>query len=210
MATLFYGSDTAPISLPDRLMGYIKVIASTKLRRGESFTLTWTGTEDAEGRSTIWLQPAIPLRFVFESVEPEQLVGDYLRALADQANAASGLVVDVRTWDRFVSRTRPAPTHASVGTHDIHVHGSGRAVPLRPLLNKDLLEDWLTQFRELGYLTGSEIRLLEQEDESDPDAGLIVVDLSGAKTVTYLQPIAGGDGAWKATMEARDATIELS
>ena len=99
MATLFYGSDTAPISLPDRLMGYIKVIASTKLRRGESFTLTWTGTEDAEGRSTIWLQPAIPLRFVFESVEPEQLVGDYLRALADQANAASGLVVDVRTWE---------------------------------------------------------------------------------------------------------------
>ncbi|MGN7188419.1 hypothetical protein [Microbacterium enclense] len=83
-------------------------------------------------------------------------------------------------------------------------------MPVRPLLNKDLLEDWLAQFRELGYLTGSEIRLLEQEDESDPDAGLIVVDLSGAKTVTYLQPIAGGDGAWKATMEARDATIELS
>jgi len=111
MATLFYGSDTAPISLPDRLMGYIKVIASTKLRRGESFTLTWTGTEDAEGRSTIWLQPAIPLRFVFESVEPEQLVGDYLRALADQANAASGLVVDVRTWESAEEQSRtPART----------------------------------------------------------------------------------------------------
>ncbi|MFJ4038604.1 hypothetical protein ACIPVB_11015 [Microbacterium sp. NPDC090007] len=99
MATLFYGSDTAPISLPDRLMGYIKVIASTKLRRGESFTFTWTGVEGETGRSTIWLQPAIPLRFVFDSPEPEQLVGDYLRALADQANAASGLVVDARTWE---------------------------------------------------------------------------------------------------------------
>ncbi|PVE69829.1 hypothetical protein [Microbacterium testaceum] len=99
MATLFYGSDTAPISLPDRLMGYIKVIASTKLRRGESFTLTWTGVEGETGRSTIWLQPSIPLRFVFESPEPEQLVGDYLRTLADQANAASGLVVDTRTWE---------------------------------------------------------------------------------------------------------------
>ncbi len=99
MATLFYGSDHAPISLPDRLMGYIKVIASTKLRRGESFTLTWTGTDDEAGRSTIWLQPAIPLRFVFESVEPEQLVGEYLRTLADQANAASGLVIDARTWE---------------------------------------------------------------------------------------------------------------
>ncbi len=99
MATLFYGSDTAPISLPDRLMGYIKVIASTKLRRGESFTLTWTGVEGETGRSTIWLQPSIPLRFVFNSPEPEQLVGDYLRTLADQANAASGLVVDARTWE---------------------------------------------------------------------------------------------------------------
>ncbi|MBB3159227.1 hypothetical protein FHS07_002945 [Microbacterium proteolyticum] len=82
-------------------------------------------------------------------------------------------------------------------------------MPVRRLLNKDLLEGWLTKFRDLGYLTGSEIRLLEQEDETDPDSGLIVVDLSGAKTVTYLQPITGGDGAWKATMEARDATIEL-
>lgn len=83
-------------------------------------------------------------------------------------------------------------------------------MPVRRLLNKDLLDDWLAQFRTLGYLTGSEIRLLDQEDESDPEAGLIVVDLSGAKTVTYLQPITGGDGAWKATMEARDATIELN
>ncbi|SDO94052.1 hypothetical protein SAMN04487848_2617 [Microbacterium sp. ru370.1] len=106
MATLFYGSDTAPISLPDRLMGYIKVIASTKLRRGESFTLTWTGTEEESGRSTIWLQPAIPLRFVFESPEPEQLVGDYLRALADQANAASGLVIHARTWESAEAASR--------------------------------------------------------------------------------------------------------
>lgn len=119
MATLFYGSDTAPISLPDRLMGYIKVIASTKLRRGESFTLTWTGTEGETGRSTIWLQPAIPLRFVFESPEPEQLVGDYLRTLADQANAASGLVLDARTWEsaeeacRAGARTAGRPVRAA-------------------------------------------------------------------------------------------------
>ncbi|MDU0367894.1 hypothetical protein AB0O16_07450 [Microbacterium sp. NPDC089180] len=112
MATLFYGSDTAPISLPDRLMGYIKVITSTKLRRGESFTLTWTGTDEESGRSTIWLQPAIPLRFVFESPEPEQLVGDYLRSLADQANAASGLVVDTRTWEAAEQASR-TPVHSA-------------------------------------------------------------------------------------------------
>ena len=82
-------------------------------------------------------------------------------------------------------------------------------MPVRTLLGKSLLEAWLTEFRALGYLTGSDIRVLDQEDETDPDSGLIVVDLTEAKTITYLQPITGGDGSWKATMEARDATIEL-
>lgn len=83
-------------------------------------------------------------------------------------------------------------------------------MPARKLLDMDLLETWLTEFRTLGYVTGSDIRVLEQEDEADPDTGLIVVDLSNAKTISYLQPIAGGDGSWKVTMEARDDVIELS
>jgi len=106
MAKLYYGSDTAPVTLPDRLLGYIKVITATKLRRGESFTLTWIGAEDEAGRSTIWLQPSIPLRFVFDSAEPEQLNGEYLRALADQSNSAAGLSIDVRTWETAEQTTR--------------------------------------------------------------------------------------------------------
>jgi len=82
-------------------------------------------------------------------------------------------------------------------------------VPVRKMLDKETLDQWLTEFSARGYLTTAEIRVLEQEDEQDPDAGLIVVDLSGAKTITYLQPITGGQGEWKVTMEAREATIEL-
>lgn len=98
MALLFYGTDVSPVALPDRLLAYVKLITTTKLRRNESFTLTWTGDADVAGRSAIWLHPSIPLRFVFDSAEPEQLVGDYLRSLADQANASAGLVIDLRTW----------------------------------------------------------------------------------------------------------------
>ncbi|KTR95818.1 von Willebrand factor A [Microbacterium testaceum] len=117
MAKLYYGSDTAPVTLPDRLLGYIKVITATKLRRGESFTLTWSGAEGDTGRSTIWLQPSIPLRFVFDSAEPEQLNGDYLRALADQSNSATGLNVDVRTWETAEEAVRtPARTTASAAS----------------------------------------------------------------------------------------------
>lgn len=82
-------------------------------------------------------------------------------------------------------------------------------MPVRDLLHRTLLEDWLTEFRELGYLTGSDIRVLEQHDDDDAGSGLIVVDLTEAATITYLQPIPGGKGAWKATMEAREKTIEL-
>jgi len=114
MAKLYYGSDTAPVTLPDRLLGYIKVITATKLRRGESFTLTWSGAAGETGRSTIWLQPSIPLRFVFDSAEPEQLNGEYLRALADQSNSATGLNVDVSTWETAEEAVRtPARTTAS-------------------------------------------------------------------------------------------------
>lgn len=98
MARLFYGTDASSVTFPDRLLAYVKVIASTKLRRNESFTLTWTGDPETPGRSAIWLHPSIPMRFVFDSAEPEHLVGEYLRALADQANASAGLVVDLRTW----------------------------------------------------------------------------------------------------------------
>lgn len=81
---------------------------------------------------------------------------------------------------------------------------------VRDLLDMHLLEQWLDEFRNLGYLTGSDIRVLEQQDDTDLNRGLIVVDLSEAATVTYLQPIADSGGRWKATMEARDTTIELT
>lgn len=108
MAKLYYGSDIAPIALPDRLMGYIKVITSTKLRRGESFTLTWTGTAEEPGRSTIWLQPAIPLRFVYATETAERLSPAYLRQLADQAAGTAGLMLDL---DRWQQQENPAGVH---------------------------------------------------------------------------------------------------
>ncbi len=83
-------------------------------------------------------------------------------------------------------------------------------MPVRDLLDLRLLEQWLDEFRHLGYLTGSEIRVLPQQDETELNRGLIVVDLSEAATITYLQPIPGSDGRWMATMEARDTTIELT
>lgn len=96
MAKLYYGTTTEPIRIDDRMLAHVKVVVATKLRRGESFTLSWVhGADEPVGRSTIWLQPSIPLRFVFESEQPEALDQNLLKRLANDANSSRGLSLDV-------------------------------------------------------------------------------------------------------------------
>jgi hypothetical protein len=96
MGQLFYGSSEQPIRIPDRVLAHVKVVIATKLRRGESFTMSWRHVDDeAGGRSTIWIQPSIPLRFVFGSVEPEILDPALLQTYANSANSSSGLTIDL-------------------------------------------------------------------------------------------------------------------
>lgn len=99
MGHLFYGNDGDPIVIPDRLLAHVKVVIATKLRRSESFTLSWRHADDAApGRTTIWLQPAIPLRFVFDVAEAEVLDQALLQVLAKGANSSNGLVIDVEEF----------------------------------------------------------------------------------------------------------------
>lgn len=95
MGQLYYGDTAEPIDIPDRLLAHLKVVITTKLRRAESFTLTWRH-EDGEtsGRSSLWLQESIPMRFVFDSAEAEQLDPAALQDMAHRASSSSGLVVD--------------------------------------------------------------------------------------------------------------------
>lgn len=96
MGQLHYGDTAEPIDIPDRLLAHLKVVITTKLRRGESFTLTWRHRDaDTAGRSSLWLQESIPLRFVFDSPEAEQLDSAALQDMAHRASASAGLVVSL-------------------------------------------------------------------------------------------------------------------
>ncbi|MFS0712546.1 hypothetical protein ABC195_01595 [Microbacterium sp. 2P01SA-2] len=100
MGQLFYGNTSESIEIPDRLLAHLKVLTATKLRRSESFTLTWRhGADIAAGRQTIWLQPAIPLRFVFAGAETEKLDSALLTEMARAATSSTGLVVDFADFD---------------------------------------------------------------------------------------------------------------
>jgi len=66
VGTIFYGGSATPIHIEDRALAHLKVVIATKLRRHESFTVSWRHPDgEPVGRSTIWLHPSIPLRFVF-------------------------------------------------------------------------------------------------------------------------------------------------
>lgn len=96
MGTLHYGATGEAIEMPDRILAHLKVLVSTKLRRNESFSLSWDRLIDgAVERSTIWLHCSIPMQFKMDAEAAKQLDRAYLQKLADQANSSSGVVIDL-------------------------------------------------------------------------------------------------------------------
>lgn len=111
MGSIHYGQHAAPIQVDDRTLAHLKIVVATKLRRGESFTLSWQhGGDDPPGRSTIWLHPAIPLRFTFESAERQELSRTWLIDLAKQANSSAGLSVSTASADARCAHDGPTAT----------------------------------------------------------------------------------------------------
>lgn len=92
MGYIQYGGGGDAIHIDDRALAHLKVAIATKLRRNESFTLSWQHHEgDAEGRSTIWLHPSIPLRFTFDDPETPQLNVKWIEQLMQSANSTGGI-----------------------------------------------------------------------------------------------------------------------
>ncbi|MHC2998684.1 hypothetical protein OB08_05550 [Microbacterium sp. HJ5] len=92
MANLFYGAGSTPIEIPDHLLAHVKIVIATKLRRNESFLMSWPHP-DGSGRTSIWLQPSIPMRFVFSSSESAEIDRALLARLAESANSNTGLAL---------------------------------------------------------------------------------------------------------------------
>lgn len=119
VGTIYYGGSATAIDIEDRALAHLKVVIATKLRRGESFTVSWRHPdEQPRGRSTIWLHPSIPLRFVFDEPEPATLSREWIEELANSANSSGGILLvaehfDTGTVDVADSQRRPASLAAS-------------------------------------------------------------------------------------------------
>lgn len=94
MGTLYYGDSGTPIGIDDRALAHLKVAIVTKLRRGESFTVSWLhGDDQPRGRSTLWLHHSIPLRFVFDDAESPELSREWVQELIRSANSMGGVLL---------------------------------------------------------------------------------------------------------------------
>jgi hypothetical protein len=98
MGTFYYGGGHGgpPIGfdIDDSLLIPLKQVIIAKLRRGESFLVTVPALDHGlEVREALWMNPAVPLRFVIHetaSLPPDR---DRLEALMRDANTPRGIAL---------------------------------------------------------------------------------------------------------------------
>ncbi len=121
VGTLYYGDSGTPIGIEDRALAHLKIAITTKLRRGESFTLSWQHTDDQpRGRSTLWLHPSIPLRFVFDEPEAPDLSRSWIEELMKSANSTGGVQLVPEHLDTDPIATTPdQPVQVGVDVQEV-------------------------------------------------------------------------------------------
>ncbi|WP_375384592.1 hypothetical protein [uncultured Microbacterium sp.] len=92
MGTLFYGDAT--FEMDDRLLAHLQIIVSMKLRRGESFFLSWSVRHnEGGGRTAIWVDNGVPIRLRFSGSRPPTINREWAEKMALAANSNLGLIV---------------------------------------------------------------------------------------------------------------------
>ena len=91
MGTLSY--DRVVVEFDDRILTHLQVVIVQKLRRGESFLFSWRNAmEVGDGRSSAWMNPAIPLYFKFTGGHTPSLNPEWIAQLTRSANSSQGLI----------------------------------------------------------------------------------------------------------------------
>lgn len=90
MGVLSYGG--TDYHFGDRLLAHLQVVVTTKLRRRESFALSWVPDGDG-GREAIWVDNGLPIRFRYDESTIAPLNRDWLEALMDGTHRPNGLLV---------------------------------------------------------------------------------------------------------------------
>ena len=94
MGSLIYGNSGIEIAFDDRVLAHLELVINAKLRRRESFMLSWRDTPAVgDGRSAVWLDTAIPLYFRYSGSRIPLIDKEWLEELVMEASSTRGLVL---------------------------------------------------------------------------------------------------------------------
>lgn len=108
MGQLIYGPGTV-YEMDDRTLAHVKVAVVTKLRRQETFLLSWSHpVEHGSGRVSLWISVMVPLQFQFSGSRPPVINRAWAMAMMETSHSDRGVVV--------VSETDVTPRASTPGT----------------------------------------------------------------------------------------------
>lgn len=91
MGRLYYDS-TLEADFDDRVLAHLQIVIGTKLGRNESFYFSCKDSATiGDGRTSIWLHPAVPLRFRFHGGRPPATNATSIRQLIADSHTGAGL-----------------------------------------------------------------------------------------------------------------------
>lgn len=127
MGKLIYGSEFS-ITIPDRALRHLQIVAGIKLRRAEPFFFTWRVHTVGEGRETIWIHPALPLHFVIDDANvSDDINPEWIAQLLDAASSPAGLFLSQEPGTRGTvsEMSLPMSTSGRCGREERYAEGSG-------------------------------------------------------------------------------------
>lgn len=93
MGQLIYGPGTV-YEMDDRTLAHVKLALTTKLRRQESFLLSWPiSAGHGSGRTSLWINPTIPLQFQFSGSRPPTINRTWVMMMLESAHSDRGLTI---------------------------------------------------------------------------------------------------------------------
>ncbi len=96
MGTLYYGASRLALKIDDVTLAHLRVVATAKLRRNESFAITWTDPDEPEGaRESLWIHRDADLMFVLDGRAP-RLDNSLLASMSAAAYVARGIELEAR------------------------------------------------------------------------------------------------------------------
>jgi hypothetical protein len=92
MGSMAHGN--VSVDFEDRLLSHLQIVIVQRFRRNESLVMSWLDAISVgDGRSSLWMTPAMPVYFKFAGSRVPKIDEDWLQRLSESAASSTGLIV---------------------------------------------------------------------------------------------------------------------